>query len=98
MRYARNVHFQIKNGREKEFANLFENEVVPTLRKQKGFKEELTLVSGSHGVGISLWEDRASAESYQNATFPRIVEKLSPVIDGSPRVETFDVASSTLRM
>lgn len=97
MQYARNVHFQVKNGRETEFKTLFENEVVPTLRKQKGFKEELTLMSGSHGVGISLWEDRASAEAYQASTFPRIVEKLNPVIEGAPRIEYYDVATSTLR-
>jgi quinol monooxygenase YgiN len=97
MRYARNVHFQIKNGKENEFKTLFESEVMPTLRKQKGFREELTLVNGSHGLGISLWEDRASAESYQSSTYPRLVEKLNPVIDGAPRVETYDVAISTLQ-
>ena len=38
MRYARNVHFQIKSGKEQEFAGLFEKDVVPMLRKQNGFR------------------------------------------------------------
>ena len=45
MQYARNVHFQIKPGKEKEFTTLFENEVLPMLRKQNGFQNELTLVN-----------------------------------------------------
>ena len=34
MRYARNVHFQIKSGKEQEFTGLFEKEVVPMLRQR----------------------------------------------------------------
>ena len=38
MRFARNVQFQIKNGKEQEFNTLFEKEVLPVLRKQDGFQ------------------------------------------------------------
>ena len=76
---------------------LFESEVMPALRRQKGFKEELTLMSGTDSIGISVWEDRNSAESYQESTFPKLLEKLKPVIEGAPRVETYDVAIWTLR-
>ena len=41
MRFARDVQFQIKNGKEKEFTTLIENEVIPTLKKQPGFEQEL---------------------------------------------------------
>jgi quinol monooxygenase YgiN len=100
MNYARNVHFQIKNGKEKEFTTLFENIILPMLRKQNGFKEELTLVNKDKAVGISLWADRASAEAHQTSTYPTIVEKLNPVIVGTPRVETYEVfaGATTLRV
>ena len=97
MRFARNVHFQIKNGKEKEFAGLFENEVLPLLRKQSGFQQELTLVNPSGSVGISLWDDRKSAEAYQASTYPQVLAKLTPVIDGTPTVETYETASTYLR-
>lgn len=97
MKFARNVHFQIKNGKEKEFVSVFENEVLPILRKQSGFQEELTLVNKDRAVGISVWDDRKSAETYNTSTYPRILEKLNPVIEGTPKVETYDVAASTLR-
>ncbi len=96
MKFARNVHFQIKNGKEQEFTRVFETDVLPMLRKQNGFKEELTLVDGNRGVGISLWADRGSAEAYQSATFPRVLEKLGPVIEGTPRVENYQIGMTTL--
>jgi len=96
MQFARNVHFKIKNGKEKEFTTLFEKEVIPMLRKQSGFQNELTLVNPDGALGISLWENRKSAEAYQTSTYPQILEKLNPVIVGTPKVETYDVTATTL--
>jgi quinol monooxygenase YgiN len=97
MQYARNVHFQIKPGKEKEFNTLFENEVIPLLRKQTGFQNELTLVNPDGAIGVSVWNDRKSAEAYSTSTYPQILEKLNPVIVGTPKVETYDVTATTLR-
>ena len=97
MQYARNVHFQIKNGKEKEFTTLFENEVIPLLRQQSGFQNELTFVNPDEAVGVSLWDDRKSAEAYQASTYPKILAKLNPVIVGTPTVKTYDVTATTLR-
>jgi len=96
MQFARNVHFQIKIGKEKEFTTLFENEVIPMLRKQSGFQNELTFVNPDEAVGVSLWEDRKSAEAYHASTYPQILEKLNPVIVGTPTVKTYDVTATTL--
>ena len=97
MRFARNVHFQIKNGKEQEFAGLFEKDVLPMLRKQSGFQEEVTLVNPKGAHAISLWDDRKSAETYQTATYPQVLAKLTPVIEGTPTVETYETATSYAR-
>jgi quinol monooxygenase YgiN len=97
MQYARNVHFQIKPGKEMEFTTLIEKEVLPMLRKQHGFQDELTFVNPNGAVAISLWEDRKSAETYNSSTYSQVLEKLNPVIVGTPKVETYDVTGSTLR-
>ena len=97
MRFARNVHFQIKGGKETEFNNLFEKEVLPILRKQSGFQEEVTLVGTKGADCISLWDNRKNAETYGTATYPQILAKLSPVIDGTPKVETYESATSYAR-
>jgi quinol monooxygenase YgiN len=97
MRYARNVQFQVKNGKETELNNLFEKEVLPMLRKQEGFQEEVTLVNPKGAHFISLWDSRSHAETYQTATYPQVLAKLTPVIDGTPKVETYETASTYLR-
>jgi heme-degrading monooxygenase HmoA len=96
MQFARNVHFKIKNGKEKEFTTLFESEIIPMLRKQNGFQNELTFVNPDEAVGVSLWDNRKSAEAYQASTYPQILAKLNPVIVGTPTVKTYDVTATTL--
>jgi quinol monooxygenase YgiN len=97
MRYARDVHFQIKSGKETEFNNLFEKEVLPMLRKQEGFQEEVTLVNPKGAQFISLWDNRKNAETYATATYPQVLAKLNPLIVGTPNVETYETASSYAR-
>jgi quinol monooxygenase YgiN len=97
MQYARNVHFQIKPGKEQEFNTLIENEVLPILRKQSGFQNELTFVNPNGAVAISLWENRQSAETYNTSTYPQVLAKLNTVIVGTPKVDNYDVTASTLR-
>ena len=94
MRYARNVHFQIKPGKDQEFTKLLNSEVLPLLKKQQGFRTEIALMNGPHALGISVWEDRQSAEQYAKATYPDVLKTLTPVIEGTPQVETYDVAST----
>ncbi|HLN93371.1 MAG TPA: hypothetical protein VK389_05880 [Thermoanaerobaculia bacterium] len=96
MKFAREVHFQLKGGKEKEFSDLFEKEILPILRKQNGFLEEVTLVNPKGAVGISLWDNRLHAETYVKAGYPQVLAKLTPVITGTPTVETYEIASTYL--
>ncbi len=97
MRFARNVQFQVKSGKETELNNLFEKEVLPMLRKQNGFQEEVTLVNSKGAHYISLWDNRNNAEIYAKATYPQVLAKLTAFIVGTPNVETYETASSYAR-
>ena len=97
MRFARNVQFQVKSGKETELNNLFEKEVLPMLRKQEGFQEEVTLVNPKGAHFISLWDNRKNAETYATATYPQILSKLTAFIVGTPSVENYEIASSYAR-
>jgi heme-degrading monooxygenase HmoA len=96
MSIARNVHFSIRSGKDQEFTKLFRSEILPLLKKQEGFREELALVNGSHAMGISVWENLQSAEKYQSAVYPEILKRLTPVIEGQPKVEMYEVAATTV--
>ena len=75
----------------------FEKDVLPLLRKQNGFKDELTLSNpGSLDViAISLWESKANAEAYNTNVYPEVLKTLAGMIDGTPKVQTFEAVTST---
>ena len=95
--YARNVSFRIKANMQSDFTHTFENQILPLLQKQKGFKEEITLCNpGSQDVvSISLWESKSNADDYNTRTYPEVLKTLAKVIDGTPRVQTFETVVST---
>jgi hypothetical protein len=95
--YARNVSFRLKSNMQSDYTRTFENQILPLLRKQKGFKEEITLCStGSQdAVSISLWENKSNADDYNTNTYPEVLKTLAKAIDGAPRVHTFETVIST---
>ncbi len=96
MHFARNVHLQIKSGQDQEFTRLLNAQVLPMLRKHDGFRSEVALVNGRSAIGISVWENEAAAKEYATTTYPEVLKALGPVIEGTPKVETFMVAASTM--
>ena len=95
--YTRNVSMKLKVNSAKEFTQTLENEVIPVLRKQKGFKDEITLIAPERNdaVGISFWDRKEDAEAYNRDQYQDILKTLSKVLDGTPKVESFEVANST---
>ncbi len=65
--YTRNVSLKLKANSALEFTRTLENEVIPVMRKQKGFRDEITLVAPerNEAVAISFWDRKEDAEAYQ---------------------------------
>ena len=97
--FARSISMRLKPSSVAEFNKALENEVLPLLRKQKGFQDELVLVSsdGTDALGISLWDQKDNAEMYNRTTYPEVQKLLSKVIEGTPHVQTYEVSTSTLQ-
>ena len=95
--YARNVSMHLKANTAGEFTQTLEKDVLPLLRKQSGFKDEISFLTPDHSeaVAISLWDRRESAEAYSRNAYPDVLQKLAPVVDGTPQVESYEVANST---
>jgi|ERR1700690_1100630 quinol monooxygenase YgiN len=96
--FARNVSFRLKSNMHSDYTRTFENEILPLLRKQKGFREEFTLSNpnSQDAVAISLWENKANADAYNTNTYPEVLRKFATMIDGTPKVQTFEAVTSTL--
>ena len=95
--FARSVSMNLKANKAAEFTRTINDEVVPLLRKQKGFLDEIVLaVPGkTEAVGISLWDRKESAETYNRETYPQVQKSLENVVEGTPVVKTYEVTSST---
>jgi heme-degrading monooxygenase HmoA len=87
----------LKPNSAAELTRRFETEIIPLLRKQKGFQDEINFVTtgGKEAFAISLWDRTEDAEAYSRGTYPDVVKLLTTVVEGTPRVETFEVSNST---
>jgi hypothetical protein len=97
--FARNVSFHLKANMLSDYTRAFEKDVLPLLRKQNGFKDEVTF-AGPGGVDvtvISLWENKKDADNYNASMYPQVLKTLARFIEGTPQVHTFDVVTSTLQ-
>ncbi len=90
---ARSVRFDIATDKNEEFHTLFRNQVLPMLKKQDGFKDELLLVKDQHVLAISVWKNADSARKYESGTYPQVNKTLRPVMSGTATVETFQFDS-----
>jgi hypothetical protein len=95
--FARNVSIHLKSNMLSDYTRTFEKDVLPLLRKQHGFKDEITL-AGAGGVdvtAISLWENKADADTYNTTAYPQVLKTMERFIEGTPKVQTSDVVNST---
>jgi hypothetical protein len=97
--FARNAHFRVKSlDMAAEFSRTLENEILPLLRKQKGFKGEITLSNPGNleRISISLWEEKSDAEAYDANVYPQVLKILAKVIDGTPKIRIFEAVALNL--
>jgi heme-degrading monooxygenase HmoA len=90
----------LKPNTRAEFAQTLEKEIIPLLRKQKGFQDEIAFVTPGGGtlvVAISLWDKKEDAQAYEHAAYPEVLKTLSTVLEGTPEVQDFEVTTSTFQ-
>ncbi len=95
--YAREVSMHLKANAGPEFTRTIEKDILPRLRKQTGFADELTFLNpnGKDAVAISLWDRKENAEAYRRDTYPEVLKSLVNVVEGTPEVQAYEVANST---
>ena len=95
--FARNVTLHLKADKATEFTRTLETDVLPMLRKQPGFKDEITFLAtdGNEALAISLWDKKENAEAYNRDTYPTVLQSLERVVEGTPEVDSYEVSNST---
>jgi heme-degrading monooxygenase HmoA len=98
--FARHVSMHLKPNTRAEFTQTLEKEIIPLLRKQNGFQDEIAFVAAGAGtevVAISLWDKKEDADAYHRGSYPEVLKTLAKVIDGTPEVRDFEVTNSTFQ-
>ena len=97
--FARTVTIRLKPDTVAEFNRTLEKDILPILRNQKGFREEIALVApnGSEVICISLWDKKESAEAYQRTAYSEVQKFLAKVSTATPQVQTYEVSVTTLQ-
>jgi heme-degrading monooxygenase HmoA len=95
--FARHITLILRPNVAKEFTVTFEKEILPLLKKQKGFVDELLLVTPEKKevVAISLWEEKEDAEIYNRELYPEVEKMLEKFIEGFPIIKNFVAEYST---
>ena len=95
--YAREVSMHLKANARNEFTRTIEKDILPLLRKQNGFTDEIIFIApeGTDAVAISLWDRKESADAYGRNTYPEVLKDLANVVEGTPEVHAYEVANST---
>jgi steroid delta-isomerase-like uncharacterized protein len=97
--FARNVSLRLKAGKLNEFTRTFDKEVLSIMRRQAGFREEITfaLPGGVELIAISLWDSKEQADAYNASDYPKVLKAVSAMLDGTPKVQNVNVISSTIQ-
>jgi hypothetical protein len=98
--FARKLTLQLKPSTVDEFTKTLETQVIPTLRKVKGFRDELVFVgpNAKEAFAISLWDAKENAEVYGRDFYPEIAKTMAKIVDGTPQLMTYEVVTTTLPM
>jgi heme-degrading monooxygenase HmoA len=96
--FARTISIHLKPNTLTDFSNAFDSEVVPMLRKQAGFRDEIVLAGeGTNNLNaISLWDTKEQADAYATSAYPGILKTLDRYLDGPPKVRVMNVVNSTM--
>ena len=95
--FVRQVTAHYKPGKFDLLNQRLEKEVIPMLKKQEGFRDELSFFDKEkdEAVAMSFWDTRKDAERYQRDTYPTVSKKMEDAIAGKPIVREFEINNST---
>ena len=84
--FARHVAVKLRPDTLAEFIRVMDNEVLPWLRKQKGFLDTMILAvpGGKEIVSISFWDQEESAEVYNSTNYPQALDILKKILAELP--------------
>jgi len=97
--FARNVSLHLKANMLSDYTRTFEKEILPLLRKQHGFRDEIPFPDLEEAglTAISLWENKTDADAYNTNAYPQVLKTMERFIEGVPKVQTSNISNSIIQ-
>ncbi len=75
--FVRQVTAHFKPDKIDLFNQRLENDVIPLLKKQPGFRDELTFFDkdNDEAIAMSFWDSKQDADDYQRDIYPPGIQK-----------------------
>ena len=96
--FTRIVELATKPGKNEQLSATINDKVLPMLKRQKGFVDEMVFVSDKEDnrvLALSFWNTKQDAEQYHRTDYPKVHEAIQHLLDAEPVVRTFEVHTST---
>lgn len=95
--YVRQVKAHYKPEKFGMLNKRLEEDVIPLLRKQSGFRDELSFFDKDkdEATAMSFWDTKQQADTYGRDLYPSIHKKMEDVLEDTPQIRSFEVANST---
>ena len=97
--YARKLAIQLHQNDVGDFTRVIESQVIPLLRKQPGFRDELVLINptASQAETISLWNSQESADTFGKGPYAEMLKILAKFLKDKPQLQGYQVSLTTLQ-
>jgi heme-degrading monooxygenase HmoA len=96
--FTRVVELTSKSGKARDLCNTIDDKVLPILKRQTGFVDEIVIVSDAepdHILALSFWNTREDAQRYEREQFETVQKTVQHLMEAAPLVRTFNVHTST---
>jgi hypothetical protein len=97
--YMLHIDGTLKQGKNNEFLDAWSKQILPLLKRQDGFVDEILLFEeGTRPgcVGLSFWNTQEQRERYYRQVFPQAKNFVQHLLDGEPSVRNFEVEASEI--
>lgn len=94
---SRLITCTIKGDKLDEFRRRLNTEFLPRIQEQAGFIDNIESMDHSTGQFscMTLWQDMASVQQYDNTLFQEVASNLGPLMETPPQVTTLPVENSS---
>ena len=95
--FSRIINCTINPSKVSEFKTALNDQFLPRIQSLPGFVENVESLDPSTGqfCCVTLWNTRRDVENYDDGLFREVADKLGPLMQNAPTVQTLPVENSS---